>query len=252
VKVPRPLFVESGDEALGAPFVVVEQSSGRVVEPDYWRASAPPSIARDLARQMALLHAQPIGELDAMLPHAREGAGRQAWIEELDRLEQMWRRQSHGESITMEASLQWLRANVDCVEDRRAIVHNDLVFHNVLADQGEISAVLDWEQASIGHPGEDLGYCYPVVSRVMDWADFMAVYRDAGGPALSDREIDYFSLRAILRLSVLVHHGRDAFEGGHTNDIVVVGAGAFFIQRLMRRMGDVLTDVLARDAARRA
>jgi aminoglycoside phosphotransferase (APT) family kinase protein len=246
MKVPRPLFLETGDEALGGPFVIVERLPGRVVEADYWRARAPRRIILDLAMQMALLHRQPIGGLAGVLPRARQERGHAAWAAELDRFTQEWVRKSHGPAMAMTAALHWLRANLDCVTDREALVHNDMVFHNVLAEGDEITAILDWEQAAIGHPAEDLGYCYPVVSELLPWEDFMAAYAAAGGGQISRREVDFFALRALVRLTVLVQDGRAAFEAGCTNDIVVTGAGAFFIQRLMLRLSRVVNDVLTR------
>jgi aminoglycoside phosphotransferase (APT) family kinase protein len=249
MRVPRPLFLHVDPEPLGAPFAVMEQLRGRIVEPDYWAATASPALVRDLAEQMALLHAADPGTLAAILPQARTGSGPAPLRKELDELETAWRAQVHGGSVAMDAALAWLRANVGSVRDRRGLVHNDMVFHNILAEDDRITGILDWEQVAIGHPGEDLGYCYPVVSRVFDWEEFMAIYRAAGGPQVSRRETDYFALRALLRLVVLVQYGRDAFEAGRALNIVVAEAGAFFLQRLMQRLGAAVCDVLARDAA---
>ena len=80
----------------------------------------------------------------------------------------------------------------------------------------------------------------------MDWQQFMDVYRKAGGAVMSQREIDYFSLRAVVRLMTLVQQGRHAFEGGTTDDILVAGAGAFFTQRLLLRQSQLLTGILGR------
>jgi hypothetical protein len=84
------------------------------------------------------------------------------------------------------------------------------------------------------------------VSELLPWEDFMAAYAAAGGGQISRREVDFFALRALVRLTVLVQDGRAAFEAGCTNDIVVTGAGAFFIQRLMLRLSRVVNDVLTR------
>jgi aminoglycoside phosphotransferase (APT) family kinase protein len=138
---------------------------------------------------------------------------------------------------------------VGSVVDRESLVHNDMVFHNVLADEDGITAILDWEQAAIGHPAEDLGYCYPVVSQVIPWEAFLAAYQAAGGPPVSQREVDFFALRALVRLMLLVHEGRDAFELGYTNDITVTSAGAFFTQRLMGRLARVMDDIFSRAEA---
>ena len=74
----------------------------------------------------------------------------------------------------------------------------------------------------------------------------MDAYRDAGGAPMSQREIDYFSLRAVVRLMTLVQQGRHAFESRATDDVLVAGAGAFFCQRLLHRQSQVLTSILDR------
>jgi aminoglycoside phosphotransferase (APT) family kinase protein len=247
LKVPQPLLVEDDSGPIGAPFIILERLPGTPAEPDYWKPVQPESVALDLARQMAALHAQPIDEIGPMLPQSRERYDREGWISELSKLADEWHRLAHWPSVTMSAVIAWLRANVDCVEDRRSFVHNDMVFHNILAEDGRITAILDWEQTSIGHPGEDLGYCFPVVSAATDWARFMEIYVASGGPRLSQRQIDYFALRAGLRLMTLVlKGGRDVFESGQAEGILVASAGAFFSQRLLHRIAAVLESVLTR------
>jgi aminoglycoside phosphotransferase (APT) family kinase protein len=155
--------------------------------------------------------------------------------------------------VTVSTALAWLRNNIDCVEPRETLVHNDMVFHNILAEGDELTAILDWEQISIGHPAEDLGYCYPVVTSRVDWNEFLDAYYGAGGPRISARQIDYFALRAVLRLMILVLiGGRNGFEEGRGQDVLLASAGAYFSQRLLRRFAHVLEAVLERDAGRAA
>jgi aminoglycoside phosphotransferase (APT) family kinase protein len=152
----------------------------------------------------------------------------------------------------MSGAIAWLRAHVDCVEDRRSLVHNDMVFHNILGDGTRVTAVLDWEQASIGHPAEDLGYVYPLVTAMIDWDRFMDAYCAAGGAPVSQEQVDFFCLRGLLRLMNLVMAGgRDAFEGGHADGVLVASAGAFFTQRLLHKASRALDLVLSRESPSR-
>jgi len=173
--------------------LVVERSRGDIVEPDYWATPKSERIALQLAEQMGRLHAQPLGNLAAVLPHSRPRSDRQGWLEELDRIAADWGTLAHWPSVTASAALEWLRANTDCVEDRQSLVHNDMVFHNILSQGDQLTAILDWEQVGVGHPAEDLGYCYPPVSGVLDWDRFLRAYHAAGGPAISRRQVDYFA-----------------------------------------------------------
>ncbi len=247
LKVPKPYFLETGDEALGAAFVVTDRSPGAPSQPDYWSKVEPESVAIDLARQMALLHAQPYEALAPKLAQSRVRYDRDAWLEEVDRFAESWHSLRHWPSIAISAAIAWMRANVDCLDDRRALVHNDMIFHNILSEDGAITAVLDWEQTCVGHPGEDLGYCYPAVSMATDWSKFMAAYAQAGGPPITQRQVDFFALRAALRMLLLVMQGgRDAFEKRGAEGVLVASANAHWSQRFVHRFSGVVTDVLAR------
>lgn len=253
LKVPKPFCFDSGEEALGSPFLVTERSRGESVQPDYWSPPKSKRVVLELAEQMARLHAQPIGEFADVVSRARTRSEKAGWTAELDRLAADWHRLAHWPSVTVSAALAWLRNNIDCVEEREALVHNDMVFHNILAEGDSLTAILDWEQISIGNPAEDLGYCYPVVAARVDWNEFLDAYHAAGGPKISTRQVDYFALRAVLRLMILVlQGGRDAFEQGHAQDVLVASAGAYFSQHLLHRFAQVLGAVLERDDARLA
>lgn len=247
MRVPQPVLVETDPQWLDAAFLLVERVPGAPVQPDYWLPADNETVVLGLAREMAVLHAQPADVVGRGLPQARERYDIEGWRAELEQLAGQWNSGAHWPSITMSAVIDWLRRNVDCLDDRRAIVHNDMIFHNILAQDGQITAILDWEQCAIGHPGEDLGYCYPVVIAVTDWDKFIAAYRAAGGADIPQRQIDYFALRAGLRLMNLVlKGGRDSFEGGLSNDILVASAGAHFTQRLLHRIAGVFASVLER------
>lgn len=247
MRVPRPVLVETDPAWLDAAFLIVEQVSGSPVQSDYWLPAKEESVVIGLAEQMALLHAQPVEKLGEGLYDARARSDAASWLAEIDQLAAGWDSSAHWPSITMSAAIAWLRANIDCLDDRRVVVHNDMVFHNILAESGQITAVLDWEQCAIGHPGEDLGYCYPVVIAVTDWSKFMDAYRAAGGADIPQRQIDFFALRAGLRLMGLVlSGGRNTFENGLSDDVLVASAGAHFSQRLLHRVAFVLNSILER------
>ncbi len=249
MRVPRPVLVENDPSWLDAAFMLVEQVTGSPVQPDYWLPAESEQVVLGLAREMAVLHAQSVETVGLGLRQARERHDVEGWRTELEALAERWNSRAHWPSVTMSAVISWLRENVDCMDDRRAIVHNDMVFHNILAQDDQITAVLDWEQCAIGHPGEDLGYCYPVVIAVTDWSKFMDAYRAAGGADIPQRQIDFFALRAGLRLmNLVVGGGRDSFEGGLSDDILVASAGAHFTQRLMHRIAFVLDSILARQS----
>ena len=250
LRVPAPVLFEATDPALGAPFMITERALGACAEPDFWLVPQDPALAIELAREMALLHRHAPGLLASRLPQARKNRDEAGWLAEIDELARTWQATCHWPSVTMSAAIAWMRANAHCIKDTRALVHNDLLFHNVMTQDGHITGVLDWEMTSIGHPGEDLGYAYPQIMACGNWTEFMATYRASGGAEVSQREIDFFALRAGLRLmNMVIAGGRDVFEKGIATGVLPASAGAHFSQRLLHRVAGVLSRVLERDEA---
>lgn len=244
--VPDVLFMATDTTILGASFMVMKRAPGAPAQREFWDMPESTDQAEAMARQMAILHSHPPGMLADILPRPRAASGSAGWREEAERLGERLLTRTHGPSVTLAAAIAWLRDHADGINDMETIVHNDFMFHNILVENGEITAVLDWEQVALGHPAEDLGYIYPVVSALGGWDRFLSAYREAGGIDVSQRAIDFFALRAILRLMGMVFDGRAAFESGATQEIVIAGAGAGFAQRLHHRLADVLAGVLAR------
>jgi aminoglycoside phosphotransferase (APT) family kinase protein len=78
-------------------------------------------------------------------------------------------------------------------------VHGDVLPHNLLADDGRVTALLDWEFVHVGDPAEDLAYCRPAVAAVMPWSEFMQRYDDAGGQKVDERRLAIFGLWGLVR-----------------------------------------------------
>jgi aminoglycoside phosphotransferase (APT) family kinase protein len=57
----------------------------------------------------------------------------------------------------MERLIEWLPATLP-EQSRTSIVHGDYRIDNVLFDQGRLTAVLDWELATLGDPVADFSY----------------------------------------------------------------------------------------------
>ncbi|WP_082468720.1 phosphotransferase family protein [Sciscionella sediminilitoris] len=156
VPVPRMYALCQDEEPLGAPFYVMERVSG-----------TPYRYAKDLAgfgpaRTRALSSAMvgTLAELHAVDPAAvgLTDFGRPQGF--LDRQVHRWRKQldaSHSRELpAAEELFERLAARVP-EESAFAIVHGDYRLDNLLVDAGDrITAVLDWEMATLGDPLTDL------------------------------------------------------------------------------------------------
>ena len=246
--VPDPILLESNSDSLGAPFIIFEKVDGKIAQKDYWGTPSSEQFAYQLAKQMATLHREPFTDIaDRLIGGDKEEKIQRT--EEIEILSGWWFDHSHWPSVTMSYAIKWLRRNAGSVGDVKSIIHNDMLFHNILVNENGITAILDWEQACIGHPGEDLGYVYPAVSKMIGWEKFLDSYYDSGGPIIPMKDLDFFIVRAQVRLMGLVLlNGRRVYEEGeHDQPIIMASAGAHFVQRLLHRLAIVLKDVLSRD-----
>ena len=247
VKVPRPLILELSADALGAPFMITERVRGTSPVPsmDYW-GSPPKSdkLAASLAEQFARVHRIPLTHLESVMDRYVDERKGQTWLSDINTLETQWQSLALGPSMAVSAALAWMRTHVGCVDAVEAVVHNDALLQNVLAENEEITAVLDWEMAHIGHPFEDLGYVRPVVEQMTDWPRFIDAYTAAGGRRPSQEQIDFFTLRSILKLAIQVLYVRNAFNSGKANIPALAEIGASFLPRLIERLATQLNGIL--------
>lgn len=248
MSVPKPILVETDVDQLDGPFMISEQVRGASPIPsmDYW---APPPrsdrLAASLARQFALMHRIPLAGLEGTLERYVDAGKGQTWLGDLEALEAQWEKLAYAPSMAVTAAIAWMKANVDCVDATEAVVHNDALLHNVLADGEEISAVLDWEMAHIGHPCEDLGYVRPVVEQMTDWSRFIEAYVAAGGPRPTPRQVDFFTLRSMLKLMMQIMNVRRAFDGGFANIPALAEIGTSFMPKLIDRLATQVDRIVA-------
>ncbi len=240
--VPRPYHLSRTGDGLGTPYLLLEampgQATGQLL-------AAPDSRAKVLAaaRALATIHAVPIDAVRPLLGKAR--VDQAALVAEIDSFAEIWRQQSRMVSPTVEAVLEWLKANAGEMPDGDSFVHADYSFHNILFDGDRVSALLDWELARIGRVAEDLGYIKYAAQGVIDWAEFVAAYAAAGGKAVDPREVHFYALFGKVWLLTKVFKARELFETGQMDDILKADSVSFWLPRIihalsreMREIGD--------------
>ena len=238
--VPRPYHLSRTGDGLGTPYLLLEampgQATGQLL-------AAPDSRAKVLAAAQALaaIHAVPI---DAVRPLLRKAAvDHKELMGEIDSFAEIWRQHSRMASPTVEAALAWLKANVAEVASRNCFVHADYSFHNILFDGDRVTALLDWELARIGHPAEDLGYIKYAAQGVVDWAEFMASYTEAGGRAIEPREVHFYALFGKVWLLTKVFKARELFETGQIDDILKADSVSFWLPRIIHALSREMLEI---------
>src|SRR5581483_7136576 len=176
--IAEPLWLEPTD-VLGGPFFANRKAAGApygTVEGAH--TAVPESFCEDLSRFLARLHSTDATGLPAApVPPMRTADEIRAAIDDMA-----------GKAVLatgaiaprLAAVLAWLRANIP---DRTtaSIIHGDVGLHNALAENGRLTAVLDWERAHVGDPVEDLAYLRPSIEPVQPWEDFLDRYVAHGG-----------------------------------------------------------------------
>jgi aminoglycoside phosphotransferase (APT) family kinase protein len=146
---PEPLFLDARGDLLGVPGIVTRFVPGTLF------LEAPPeplSWARKLAVMLARIHAIPLD--DESRRYLLDANAEAAWFLRAETVPEYMRSYPGGTELwetirRLEPSLRSVPA---------ALVHIDYWSGNILWDDGEISAVLDWEEAACGDPVIDVAY----------------------------------------------------------------------------------------------
>jgi len=243
--VPRPLLLEVDTAPLGSAFMLMEKVEGSLAG-DVFDAPASVHAVLHSARVLGQLHALPFAEIAPTLREkSRLALGTEQLRDHVLELERTWRAHSRAPCVAVDAVFLWLLENVAAVEPLVSVVHGDYSYHNILFENASLSAVMDWELVRIGHPAEDLGYIRAAVLQRVDWPQFMAAYREGGGPDLRHRDVIFYTLLGKLRLMTLLFFARGYFESGATNDLQLADVSIFHLPRLIQQASTEIRAVLA-------
>jgi aminoglycoside phosphotransferase (APT) family kinase protein len=183
VRAPRVLAVGDDTEVIGAPFYVMEETTGDVITDTMPEPLDSPEQRRLIADQLieALVEVHSVDWQAAGL----EGFGKPTgYLErQLRRFNGLWEHNRTREIPEVEQVGAWLAQNMP-ESPPATIVHGDYRLGNTMFAHeapARLVAIFDWEMATIGDPLADLGYM------VMHWTQ-------PGDPASK------FNLHTVTRL----------------------------------------------------
>nr|WP_217895194.1 phosphotransferase family protein [Sphingomonas sp. CDS-1] len=245
VPVAAPLWLEMDPALFGGPTICLGFVEGGTVADA--RGQIPPDKAvasfRLLARIIGAIHA--IDPVAAGLLAPSDGRSVQTHILALlASFEEQWHRRREADSIVLAAGFAWMRANLPQEQYPVAIVHGDCSLRNLMVQDDQPTALLDWETWHFGDAAEDLAYVRDEVESFMPWSEFMAEYRAAGGPDISDERLHFWSIWRELRGSITSISMMDAVPKGAA-DIRAAFGGIYFTRLLMMKLADRLQGLLA-------
>ena len=219
--VPKPYALETNKDVLGGAFIVVSKIEGRNIG-DWFEITEPSrAFAVGLAQALAKLHRIPPEQVVGL--RGLDMTMRESLVREIAYYEEIWRA-SGLPSIAMEQGIAWLKRHVNNLPERRAITHRDVGCHNMLAADGKLAALLDWETAAVGNPAFDLMYAQVAVTQMMPWEEYLAEYQKAGGTIPSEREMVFYRLLIAIYGMHFCLLSRLFIDTGYTDVLMVAYA----------------------------
>lgn len=237
LRVPRPVLIHDGDEAIGAPFVLIEMVPGVVI-----RERMPAALNDPESRRAAVSEF-----VDALVEvHAvrwkgdgLEGIGRPAGYlgRQLRRWSGQWVHNRTRALPEIEAIGEWLAARVPTAEET-TVVHGDAKLDNAIfrdTPPVRLAALVDWEMATLGDPLADLGLLCATYVEPGEEPDpvfgFSPATAAAGSPrraeiaawyaARSGRDVTslpWYEVLALWKLMVLLEGSYRRYLAGTTQD----------------------------------
>ncbi len=225
VRAPRALWLEESGEVLGRAFYVMERVAGQVYErslPDDLK-TAPERLAAMSERIFDQIAAMHLVDVQASgLGSLEDGRG---YVDrELARWEGELRRWQRGPLPALEHLLATLRARQPAASPTVTLVHGDPKPGNFAFVDDEVTAVFDWELATIGDPMADIGWA-EMTWRItpafagLSTAHFdeqLARYEQATGIAIHDRA--WYGAFQAFKMAVIQLVGAMLFDRGFSDD----------------------------------
>ena len=180
VPVPEVLRLEEDEAILGTPFYLMERLEGRV-----FADCSLPGIPQGERRAMYLSMAETLARLHAVRPDevglGDFGRPGNYFERQIGRWSKQYGASTGPRIAALDRLTEWLPANLPPDDGDVAIAHGDFRLGNMMFHEHEprVTAVLDWELSTLGHPLADLGFC------VMTWRSRPDEY---GGIRGLDRE----------------------------------------------------------------
>jgi aminoglycoside phosphotransferase (APT) family kinase protein len=254
VPVPEPFFADESPQELGEGTLLVMARVGGVKAGEYFPdLAAPTTHQRELGEQLAMalahLHAVPVSSLGSTsLSPEQEVSGESVAMA----VEGMATRigQLSGPPIaSVPMARQWLLDHVGDVvpSGPLCLLQGDVGLHNMLVEGDRLTALVDWEAATIGPPVRELAAAWPAATALMTWEDFTDAYQAAGGPlsATDSRGVTYYRVFFALGACMSSRIGGDLFRRGAKRDLLTAHSGLDAHFRAQRNLARALGDALA-------
>lgn len=249
VPVARPLFADDSD--VGGTLLVMERVRGEKAGEYFPDLAAPPqeyrhAIGTQLATALAHLHTLPLDaltgtglNLDAQVNAVSLSAAVNGMADRIGEL-------SGPPVVAVPLARQWLLDHIDDVlpSGPLSLLQGDFGLHNTLVDGDCVTALVDWEAATIGPPARELAAAWPAATALTAWPAFITTYCAAGGSseATDERAVTYYRVFFGLGACMSSRTGGHLFRTGAKRDLLTAHSGLDAQFRAQRNLVRALAD----------
>jgi aminoglycoside phosphotransferase (APT) family kinase protein len=141
---------------------------------------------------------------------------------------------------------QWLLDHIDDVVPAGplSLLQGDFGLHNTLVEGDQVTALVDWEAATVGPAARELAAAWPAATALMGWTDFIDAYRAAGGSASAtdERAVTFYRVFFALGACMSSRTGGHLFRTGTKRDLLTAHSGLDAHFRAQRNLARALAD----------
>lgn len=232
---PQTYWYESDEDFVGAPFFVVDHVPGD--PPNTWRGSDRSMLeaAWESRNGVPEQFVDAIAEVHTMTPADvpfLDSPGVDGVVErELDRWGGKYEALNLRSEPIVDEALEWFREHPPEI-DQVTVVHGDFRIGNMLIDDDDITALLDWEMARLGDPMYDLGYSSmpylagklidertDLVCAVVERDWYYDRYKELTGRTVDRYAVRYWEAFSIFVMITILLTGVDRFDRGESDDV---------------------------------
>ncbi len=260
IPVARPFFADDAknlsDDGVGAgddvgTLLVMERAPGEKAGEYFPDLAAPPAehrraIGTQLATALAHLHAVPLDTLVGTGLDVHVSVSEESLSAAVNGMAARIGSLTGPPIVAVPLARQWLLDHIDDVvpSGPLCLLQGDFGLHNTLVEADRVTALVDWEAATIGPPARELAAAWPAATALMGWPDFVAAYRRAGGSseATDERSVTYYRVFFGLGACMSSRTGGHLFRTGDKRDLLTAHSGLDAHFRAQRNLLRALAD----------
>ncbi|WP_068396635.1 phosphotransferase family protein [Kribbia dieselivorans] len=228
VPVPHVWWVGDGQDAIGAPAIIMDHVEGESLPKRILRTVEANGTGVALAQQLggiaARVHSVELGDELAVAGLSMGGTAEPYEV-------------AAAQSPAIEIARRWLNERPPA-PGAPSLVHGDLRLGNILVD-GDIRAALDWELAHLGDPVEDLGWLCVRVWRFGSphraagfgsVGDLLDGYASVAGWRPSEHDVLWWEVRGTIRWAFMCLKQAGRFTDGSEPSLELALIGRRFAE----------------------